>query len=99
GGEHLLLDLAGDGREVGVRDVVHHQADQARAGTGQGLRLGVGDVAEPVGGGAHLLGDGLPGDAGGAVEHAGGGGQGDPGVLGDVAEAHGGHLVSFFRVV
>src|SRR5699024_2097601 len=33
------------------------------------------------------------------VEHAGGGGQGDPGVLGDVAEAHGGHLVSFFRVV
>src|SRR5699024_1586271 len=49
--------------------------------------------------GLDLLRDRLPGDPGGAVEHAGGGGQGDPGVLGDITESDGGHLVSFFRAV
>jgi hypothetical protein len=94
-GEDLLLDLAGDGREVGVRDVVHDQADQARAGARERLGLGVGDVAEAVRGGADPLGDLLAGDAGRAVEDPGGGGERDARILGDIAEAHGGHRGSF----
>jgi hypothetical protein len=54
-----LLSTSGDGGEVGVRDVVNHQPYQTGGGPGEGLRLGIGDIARFLGGGSHSLGDGL----------------------------------------
>jgi hypothetical protein len=85
-----LRDAGGDRREVRVRDVVHDQPERHGAPPRHRLRVRVGEVAQPLGGGEHAFAQVVAHRAvRAAVDGAGGGRQGHAGLAGDLAQRHG----------